>query len=703
MRLFKIRGSLDYYIQRELSDEVGGVQRYDVKSQSDHQPFRSVEVADLSGAATSIRHPIKALDFTIAAPKAVSIRWALAPESERIPIERAHHDAVRRTFELMLEFDAAKVIRGDLSPVEQVVAYDVGHRLSRSGDPHLHSHLVVLNNVVVDGRNVALEHAQWARGLPVWELCYRTELAHELRKLGIELTGRGLDSWHVVGQPEELGAVFSKRRSEVLRLAGDQGSGRIRQLAVLCSRKEKVPRSQSELRARWESEAQMVSQDAPIPSLGVAGPGTGIRVNDPLLNELARAIENGATDIKTAREVALSASFGAMRAKQLMNGEETMVAGKGMRLDGSLCLAYRSLPVAQRLALMEAPAANLQEVYSSREVIPMVEALEQFGLRAGDRLAVATRTPQEAALITGFGQYRQSPHGPTLVVDANALAPSELSELVASGRTVVRTPGKSCLESPVMTMLGLRGDEGKTLILAESSVALWKAFVADCVSWVQSGCQESVSFSTPSPGLSAKLRREVGLQIPEAVAGHLGSKPLFRGEPVTMPDGRSGRIVELKDMHLTVQMDATTEIVPTRHPIHLEGFSLATGDRRTVRFGDLPSRDAGNIERIYLCQPELSELTQHLNLTIDRQGVNWLRERPTITISRARRAELAKTNGRFQGEKLYQLRAITNTLSRIYDRAEELGLDDRRGRDRIIEEQLGLSRDRDPLGRGRSL
>ncbi|WP_298344291.1 MobF family relaxase [Ferrimicrobium sp.] len=697
MRLFKIRGSLDYYVQRELCDEVGVVSRLGMGC----QPDAPVDLVDLGSAATTIRHPIKALDFTIAAPKAVSVRWALAPEAERIQIEAAHHVAVRRTFAVISEFDAAKTIHGVIRPVEGVVAYDVGHRLSRAGDPHLHSHLVVLNHADVDGRRVALEHAHWARGLPVWELCYRTELAHELEAFGITLIGQGLGSWRVTGQAVGLNAVFSKRRHEVIRFSGDHGSGRMRQLAALSTRQDKVPQVQSELRARWESEARSAPLELAVSPVLAGEARAAVRVNDPLLNELVKAIERGATDLLTAKERALRAALGEQRALRLMRGEGIMLGDKRTGLDGSLCQAYRSLPVTERLALMDVPTKHLEEVFASREVIPMVAALEGAGLRPGDRVTVETRTSQEATLVNSFGQYRQSIHGTTLVVDVNALPPSEFGDMVRQGRTVVRSPGTSIHGSGTATMLGLRNDEGKSLVLAESSVALWKAFVADCVDWVRAECKEDVTFAASSPGLSAKLRREVGRQMPEAVVGRVGSRPFFRGEPVAMPDGRGGRIVAAHDRHLEVQIGETIETVPTRgaRPV---GFSAESNDRRLVVFGPLDGKDVSRIERAYLCQQQLSELVHHLRLNTDGHGVSWLDAQPTSTISLARRVELARTNGRFHGEKLYQLRAVTTTLSSIYDRAEELGFDDRRGRDRIMDEQLGLYRERDALSRGRS-
>ena len=71
MRLFKIRGSLGYYAQQELSDEIGIMRRLDFSGSEDRDRTEVVGLGDAIDAAEGVRNPIKALDFTIAAPKAV--------------------------------------------------------------------------------------------------------------------------------------------------------------------------------------------------------------------------------------------------------------------------------------------------------------------------------------------------------------------------------------------------------------------------------------------------------------------------------------------------------------------------------------------------------------------------------------------------------------------------------------------------------
>jgi|GEM_PF-6097558 len=699
MRLSKIRGSLSYYSERELSDESGDVLCLAYGRAGDRVQANSVGVEALLDSTLGIRYPIKALDITVAAPKAVSIQWALASDSQRQDIERAHHDAVARTLTLMLWVDAAKVgSDGGLRPIEGVRAFDVGHKLSRAGDPHLHSHVIIPNVGEAGGHRVALEHGRWQRGLAVYELAYRSELAAGLASLGLQLIGRGLEPWHIVGQHPGLNEVFSKRRREVLALSTETASSRARQLAAITTRQPKTIHVETELRKQWEAEARANSRER---SPAMATKDARVRVNDPLLNEVASAIEEGAVGISAATKIAFGRALGADRARELILGQAVDLGGAKVSLDGTLCQAYRSLSVRERLGLMETPMANLEVVRAPREVTAMVRELEANGLKARTPVHVATRTVQEEALVVGFSQYRRSTIGPTLVVDANVCSPSELATLVARSRTIVRENGLGTQTAGSTMLMGMQDDQGRALVVAESAIAVWHAFVDDCHRWVQAGCGEQVRFATPSPGLTAKLRREVAERSPDAVAGFLGAMPLFDGEPVRLDDGRHGALRGIQGGELVVDIEGTRESVSVS-TMRLASFGSQMMGNDVVRYG--PSWE-GNHEakRAYICEAGVNELVRSLDLNVDGRGVCWVREGAVRSISTARMRELERTNGRFVGQELYRLRAITTVLSRVYDSAAELGLDERHGRDRIIDERLGLSREMTGRQRARQL
>ena len=89
-------------------------------------------------------------DLTFSPVKSVSALWALAPADVAQQVEAAHADAVRATL-AMLEREVAftRVGKGGIRqvPVTGLVAAAFDHRDSRTGDPDLHTHVIVSNKV----------------------------------------------------------------------------------------------------------------------------------------------------------------------------------------------------------------------------------------------------------------------------------------------------------------------------------------------------------------------------------------------------------------------------------------------------------------------------------------------------------------------------------------------------------------------------
>jgi hypothetical protein len=67
VRITRIRGSLAYYTARELADE--GIDE--------------AALARFADGVGAVRYQIKAVDLTVAAPKSVSVAWALAEGEAR--------------------------------------------------------------------------------------------------------------------------------------------------------------------------------------------------------------------------------------------------------------------------------------------------------------------------------------------------------------------------------------------------------------------------------------------------------------------------------------------------------------------------------------------------------------------------------------------------------------------------------------------
>jgi conjugative relaxase-like TrwC/TraI family protein len=163
------------------------------------------------------------LDLTFSAPKSVTVLFAIGDEEMSRVLVEAHEEAVAAAVGY-LEREACRVRRGHGGRVELqaggFVAAAYRHRMSRAGQPQLHTHVVAANLARgSDGRWSALHgypifrHAKAAGSLYQAHLravvCERLLWAEwgEVRKGMAELEG----------VPTGVLAHFSRRRAEIVR------------------------------------------------------------------------------------------------------------------------------------------------------------------------------------------------------------------------------------------------------------------------------------------------------------------------------------------------------------------------------------------------------------------------------------------------------------------------------------------------------
>ncbi len=217
-------------------------------------------------------------------PKSVSILWALADEGVSDAVRAGHDAAVEAALEFLRDH-AAFCRRGHGGTVQEstrgYLAAVFVHRTSRAGDPQLHSHVLVANKVQaasdgrwlsVDGRE--LYEVQKAAGM-LYKACVRAELT---ARVGVAWTDPDDNGGaEIVGVPEELVTMFSKRRAQVevaaagligekegvlgRSLTGDEKAA-VFQLAAYRSRAAKGDGGETtgQLRARWQAEAAAAAQ-----------------------------------------------------------------------------------------------------------------------------------------------------------------------------------------------------------------------------------------------------------------------------------------------------------------------------------------------------------------------------------------------------------------------------------------------------------
>src|SRR5215213_8564017 len=94
------------------------------------------------------RGPVPGFDLTFAAPKSVSMTWALGSPEAGAEVAAAHAEAVETAL-AYLQREACFTRRGaggrEFVHGNGFIAAAYAHRTSRAGDPHFHTHVLIAN------------------------------------------------------------------------------------------------------------------------------------------------------------------------------------------------------------------------------------------------------------------------------------------------------------------------------------------------------------------------------------------------------------------------------------------------------------------------------------------------------------------------------------------------------------------------------
>jgi conjugative relaxase-like TrwC/TraI family protein len=173
----------------------------------------------------SVRDPeVAALDLTFSAPKSVSVLAAAGSNDLTRVLVDAHNGAV--TAALAYLDDAAVFVRRGHDGItveagEGLVAAAYLHRMSRSLDPQLHTHVVAANLTRgPDGRFTALHGAPLYRSAKTAGYLYQSHLRATIsERLGLQWGEVRKGAAELADVPAEILVEFSKRRQEMLRAA----------------------------------------------------------------------------------------------------------------------------------------------------------------------------------------------------------------------------------------------------------------------------------------------------------------------------------------------------------------------------------------------------------------------------------------------------------------------------------------------------
>ncbi len=202
-------------------------------------------------------------DFTLSAPKSVSLAWALADEPLRAALAEAHRGAVKAAFSF-LEDEGGRARRGfggrDGHVSAGLAIACFVHPASRELDPQLHTHGIVCNVAEgSDGRWTALDSRMIYLHRRAAASIYRAELRERVAAIGGQWLipdRRGLSE--LEGFDREVLRNFSQRRNAIeaeLERTGRSGP-RASEAACLKTRRDKLDVELVELRDTWAQRAR---------------------------------------------------------------------------------------------------------------------------------------------------------------------------------------------------------------------------------------------------------------------------------------------------------------------------------------------------------------------------------------------------------------------------------------------------------------
>jgi conjugative relaxase-like TrwC/TraI family protein len=335
-------------------------------------------------------------DVTFSAPKSVSVLWAVGDDRVSEAIREAHERSVVAALSY-LEREACFARLGAGGHTAErghgFVAAAFRHRMSRAGDPQLHTHVLVANVVrTSDGEWRALDAQRLYRRAKTAGYLYQAHLRHELtRSLGLSFREVHRGAAEVAGVPDETLRAFSRRRQEIEAQMREMGGGSYRsaEVAAITSRKAKDYRvAAKDIRAGWRARPRETGFD---PELALHPRRE--RVEPPSERRLFA---------KT--EAALTAERSTFARRHLLEelASQHRQGATAAELERAADRFLQRTDIVELGSARPAGAgaeASRETLYTTREVLRLEERLVKRAIRqAGGRLAVSNEAAVSAAL-----------------------------------------------------------------------------------------------------------------------------------------------------------------------------------------------------------------------------------------------------------------------------------------------------------------
>lgn len=269
-------GTFAYFSKKELSgqyelgDGMGRIMGSDsmaLVSLKKGSKLGAQDLADLLiNAMANTRRQNVGYELVLAMPKQLSLAWALGDEDFGQEILRLHCFAVEATFKYIEATEISPNGKLDGLGSEGGCAVSFDHALSRSHDPHIHSHLVIVNSVRARGQEStsALDARRLFWNESFFRSVYRRYLSSRILEIERDGGGPYLDRCGFGPYLDYLADFFSSRSKEIFQKAVEYGgSHEAKRLAALIDRPQKTSIDLTRQKVSWNERAQEIIGSRP--------------------------------------------------------------------------------------------------------------------------------------------------------------------------------------------------------------------------------------------------------------------------------------------------------------------------------------------------------------------------------------------------------------------------------------------------------
>ncbi|MBC1221005.1 MobF family relaxase [Nostoc sp. UCD120] len=403
-----------------------------------------------------------ALDCTFSAPKSVSLMALVGGDSRLIA---AHHQALKEVIGLMeRRYAITRVTQNNgrqrVNTGNLVVA-QFDHIESRDLDPHLHTHCLVMNTTQTnDGQWMSLVNSEIFVNKKFLGMAYQSYLAAEVQKLGYEVEPRKHGQFEIKGFKEQDLEAFSKRRQQIVALAGASSSWAERNQVWDTTRQRKQKWKEAELKSLWYEEAAALGISFVKPSEPnsqvVQNSVSKQSLEDALADAIAHCSErNVAFKLEDLEKFILSERLltDVNALEPLIKEHQELIALPGMERQYTTWTAVK-----RELATIELMQSGIGVANPILHTLVASSLLEKTLLNQGQRLAVnmaATTTDQFVAWqgVAGAGKT-------FALKELNVIA-------LAQGYTVKAFAPSSMAAKVLSEELGIQGETVASLLVSE--------------------------------------------------------------------------------------------------------------------------------------------------------------------------------------------------------------------------------------------